>query len=217
MKQTFRSVGENQIKKLNGLNITYNALSEKFNDIYIISDTHFMHDNIIKYANRPASHNQIMFEKWNETVKENDLIIHVGDLSHGLYKYHNGDEILHEICTNLNGKKILLRGNHDRNHDEYYNNMGFIVKDYIYMSDINTIINHYPPISDTSSSMYIKQKQIDYNTQLMKQVDYKYLIHGHQHNNTRQNHKNCFNATVERINYTPINITEIFKILQIDT
>ena len=52
--------------------------------IYFISDTHFNHNNIIKYCNRPFKSinemNQTIINNWNKTVKADDEIYHLGDL-----------------------------------------------------------------------------------------------------------------------------------------
>lgn len=196
--------------KLIGLNVSHEELLNRYDNVYIVSDTHFLHDKICEYADRPAEHNQMMAERWNAVVGENDLVIHVGDLSHGLYKYQFGEEILKEICLNLKGKKILVRGNHDRKDALYYKELGFGIVDFIKLNDMDTLINHYPPIS-TCDPQYVKQNQKQYSKQLLSQADFKYLIHGHQHTSSRPNHENCFNATVERIDYTPININEVFE------
>ena len=78
---------------------------------YIIADTHFNHENIIKYCARPfenAGHmNEYMIQKWNETVSTIDLVYHLGDVGFG------SNEQLKDLIDRLNGIKILLIGNHD--------------------------------------------------------------------------------------------------------
>jgi len=78
---------------------------------YFIADTHFNHENIIKYCNRPFKNslemNEYIINKWNSVVKENDIVYHLGDVGFGT------TEELKILVGRLNGKKILLRGNHD--------------------------------------------------------------------------------------------------------
>ena len=80
--------------------------------IYFISDTHFNHNNIIKYCNRPFKSinemNQTIINNWNKTVKADDEIYHLGDLVLGK------KEEMYNTVSNLNGKKYLIRGNHDK-------------------------------------------------------------------------------------------------------
>lgn len=79
---------------------------------YCISDTHFNHENIIKYENRPFKNveemNRILIKNWNNVVNKHDKIFILGDF--GLDSVGS----LTEICQQLNGYKILILGNHDR-------------------------------------------------------------------------------------------------------
>lgn len=78
--------------------------------IYITSDLHFYHKNIIKFQpNRRCSTieemNEKLIEEWNSLVKNEDTIYHLGDFSFKKPK---------EILNRLNGKKIFIMGNHDK-------------------------------------------------------------------------------------------------------
>ena len=79
--------------------------------IFYISDTHFGHKNILKYDNRPyftvAEMDADLIKRWNNAVKSTDTVYHLGDFS--WLKPVEESEILQQ----LNGTKILIRGNHD--------------------------------------------------------------------------------------------------------
>lgn len=113
------------------------------NDIWFTSDTHFGHNNIIKYCLRPfadaAEMDEAMIERWNAKVKPGDRVYHLGDFAQG--------NIERQIKTfkKLNGQKFLIKGNHDDM--KACREMGWVWikeqfglkvdKDYIWM-------NHYP-------------------------------------------------------------------------
>jgi len=79
---------------------------------FFTSDTHFSHDNIIKYCNRPfvdiKEMNEVLIEKWNEVVSPDDTIYHLGDFC--FTKFFTEIEVLTKA---LNGNMILILGNHD--------------------------------------------------------------------------------------------------------
>lgn len=157
---------------------------------YIISDTHFNHKNIIEYANRPfksVKHmNNILIKNWNNTVKKNDTIYILGDFTFG-----NKDSIK-ELVSKLNGRKILILGNHDRSiHKQvkFWYNIGFYE---VYKHPIifrNRFILSHEPIDDLGRFInlhgHIHDKQIDIG---------KYI-----------------NASVEHWNYTPINLDKLIS------
>lgn len=80
---------------------------------WIISDTHFEHDNINKYEtirlktadeNGFSSVDEMMFYRWNNTILPNDNVIHLGDFAM---------KKLPECVADLHGKITLIKGNHD--------------------------------------------------------------------------------------------------------
>jgi calcineurin-like phosphoesterase family protein len=77
-------------------------------DIWIISDTHFFHENIGKYCNRPENWQDLIIKNWNELIALDEQVLHLGDFA-------LGKKTNFELITgSLNGKLFLIRGNHDR-------------------------------------------------------------------------------------------------------
>ena len=73
---------------------------------FFSSDTHFNHNNIIKYCKRPYTSveemNEGLVKNWNEVVGPNDMVYHLGDITWGPFDINR-----------LNGRKTLIIGNHD--------------------------------------------------------------------------------------------------------
>jgi calcineurin-like phosphoesterase family protein len=174
--------------------------------VWVISDTHFLHTNIVKYQNRPKNHNQLMFYNWNSLVDKKDIVIHCGDLSAGVGSVKNGYYKLKKICNNLNGKKYLIGGNHDHFSKKQYLELGFELIGDIGDFD-NYLFCHYPPILDKYTKDYQKPI-INKLIELWESGNYKGIIHGHQHSR-KIDYKNCFNACVEKLDYKPILFEEI--------
>ena len=117
--------------------------------IYIISDTHFGHGNIIKSCGRPFENTEemdrILIENWNNTVKPNDEVYHLGDVSFGR------PEIAQEILYQLNGRIYLIKGNHEKTvlRTEKCRKRFEWVKDYYELKhqDKLFVMFHYPILS----------------------------------------------------------------------
>jgi calcineurin-like phosphoesterase family protein len=81
--------------------------------VYIWSDLHLGHANIIKHGNRPFADveamDQALLHAWRTTVKPLDTIINLGDVS-----LRKNKEYLAKTIQSLPGYKILVFGNHDR-------------------------------------------------------------------------------------------------------
>jgi calcineurin-like phosphoesterase family protein len=82
---------------------------------WIISDTHFCHANIRTHCRWRSSwsksideHDHLLIGAWNSVVQSNDLVMHLGDFALA------SEDRIRLIRFALNGKIILVRGNHDR-------------------------------------------------------------------------------------------------------
>lgn len=94
------------------------------NKLWLISDTHFGHKNIVKFQQRPETHEEIMLSEWIWRVGEYDQILHLGDIFMG--KQGNPNRWA-SICSRLPGEKFLIKGNHDREDNSLYEQAGFTV------------------------------------------------------------------------------------------
>ena len=150
---------------------------------FVIADTHFNHENIIKYCNRPFKSveemNETIIKNWNETVSNNDVIICLGDVGLG-----NSND-LKPIIERLNGKKILIMGNHDNFSENKYREFGFHTVSRFPIIYNNFFIMSHAPMELSETTPYFN-------------------FYGHVHNDN----KYIDNATskcvsVERIGYRP--------------
>jgi len=174
--------------------------------VFVIGDTHFLHENIIKYTGRPENFNRLIVENWNSVVSEDDLVFHLGDFSAGIKGRY---ELLANIGNMLNGEKVLIRGNHDHfSEDRYINEFGFTsVFDYLAIRDV--LLTHYP----LEITEYSKPKEIQRVKSMigfMKNQKLNFVVHGHTHNRdvSVPGHYNC---SVEQINFTPIELEVLLK------
>ncbi len=170
--------------------------------IWIISDTHFNHKNIIEYESRPfqdvQTMNAAMIKNWNSIVNPNDIVIHLGDVGLG------NESQLKEIIPQLNGVKILIRGNHDRKSDSFFLDCGFAK---IYRTLMITVDGKKIYLSHTPESRPGDGE--------------KYDLHMFGHVHTKGNYPDfCHNGAcvcVERWNYAPINLKALIKMCEENT
>ena len=161
---------------------------------WLISDTHFHHENIIHYANRPFTDvdemDRMLTDNWNGTIRNGDLVYFLGDLS---FKQPG-------IMNILNGRKIMVKGNHDT---------GLPYKMHRYLKvkhkDIQFLLMHDPGEFGRIRSL----------------EGFKgWLIHGHTHNNHPEeypfiNYDNCtINVCVEMTGYAPVAFDTLATIIK---
>jgi calcineurin-like phosphoesterase family protein len=107
---------------------------------FFTSDTHFGHENIIRFCNRPFASvyamNRAMIENWNSVVSEGDEVYHLGDFAFGNSAYWS------EMRGPLNGTIYLIKGNHDK---QFPQRLFGWVKDYaeIVVENQKIVLFHY--------------------------------------------------------------------------
>lgn len=168
------------------------------NKIFFIADLHFGHQNIIDYESRPFTSVEIMdntlIKNWNNVVSKKDKVLIAGDFS------FYGKEKTIEIVSQLYGHKILVMGNHDKGRGlNWWYEVGFNeVYKYPIIYDEWYVIGHEPP-------QYINP-------------NYPYFyIYGHVHGS--ENYKTITKQTacvsVERWDYTPVEIEKIKDLIKL--
>ena len=114
---------------------------------YFISDLHFGHVNCLAFDNRPFNtieeHDKYIIDKWNETVKSDDNVYILGDIS-----WHTVPKTI-EIFKNLNGNKHLYIGNHDSRYlkDKTLCSLFVEITDYKELQldyGMQIVLSHYP-------------------------------------------------------------------------
>lgn len=168
--------------------------------IYATSDLHFGHTNIIKYENRPYDNVEEMdkdlINKWNETVQQNDLVYILGDFS-----WYTGEKT-NEILKQLNGKKVLIIGNHDER----------FLKDKKFDKTLFEEICYYKQIKHNKQVYVLFHYPIaDHNGKMHNYIH----LYGHIHSTNikleNELGKLCYNVGVDRNGYKPVDIEKLIN------
>lgn len=163
--------------------------------VFLVSDTHFGHAGVCRFLrddgvtklrpwDNPVEMDEAMVELWNETVKPNDKVYHLGDVVIN----RKALQILHR----LNGDKVLIKGNHDifKLHDytEHFRD----IRGYHVMN--NMILSHIPVHAESKGRFSAN-------------------IHGHTHANRVKVQGSIdpwyHSVCVEQTSYRPILFEEV--------
>ena len=109
-----------------------------------IADWHYGHANSINFDNRPFidvdQMNKELIERWNGVVAPGDVTYILGDMF-----WCKCEEAI-SVLDQLNGQKILVKGNHDRCNDGKFIKKFASVTGYLEVNDNgrNIVLSHYP-------------------------------------------------------------------------
>lgn len=176
----------------------YQYLTNKYPNrkVFIISDHHFYHENIIKYE-RPQfdninDMNNFIINNHNDTVSKDDIVIFLGDFSFKKQEISN-------LLSKMNGHKFLLMGNHDKpSIVNSYTNLGFEGLFTLPAQFQNSVLSHYPLDDTKNNSLHYQLLSKEFNQQ-NNAINY----HGHIHT-TEQSKSNSINVTCEATDYKPM-------------
>lgn len=177
---------------------------------WFISDTHFGHGNMLNFKDSDGKPIRVfkdvdemdeeMIKNWNYYISPEDRVYHLGDVAISL-------KALHKVMPRLNGRKVLLKGNHDI----------FKLKEYTpYFEDIRAF-KVYPAHGIIFSHVPVHPQQLENR--------FKFNVHGHLHQNNimkggipdwQSIDGRYLNICVEKTYYSPLAFEEVLARLGIE-
>ena len=193
-RKTYRKTIEKLDKKREPSEIKFEDVTSR-ERVFVFSDAHFDHRNIIRFSHRPFDStrqmNHEMARNWNDIVKD-DIVYFLGDLTFG-----RGRRPIDFWHKKLGGEKYHLRGNHDTDIIEgaivIPNRYGIQYRNYKFL------LMHDP------------HKPFGYEG---------WITHGDKHNTNLEkypfiNQKNkTVNVSAELVNYTPLSLEKLISLIE---
>ena len=166
--------------------------------VFFTSDLHLGHEKIIELTGRPFRDvnemNRVIIENFNSRVGHGDTVYFLGDVCHRLKT-----EEANGMIARLNGRKILVTGNHDISYADFL----FEDRQEFLKTSLNEqyfVMMHYPMLS------------------WPKKENGSIQVHGHIHSRgpeyNLQNRKDGvlrFDVGVDANNFYPVSVNEILE------
>lgn len=177
---------------------------------FVVSDTHFGHAGVCKFTESdgvtkirpwtdPEQMNEDMVRMWNETVRPNDKV------------YHLGDVVINRkflpILDRLNGDKVLIKGNHDIFRLEDYTKYFRDVRGYHVLNGL--ILSHIPVHTDSLARFGCNIHGHLHTNRVMKPVGVDVRTGTIKYGNDID--PRYFNVSVEQIGFKPMLFEDVCK------
>lgn len=174
--------------------------------VFLTSDTHFGHTGVCKFTrddgvtklrpwDNPDEMDDEMVKRWNETVRPNDKVYHLGDVVINRKAF--------KTLYRLNGEKVLIKGNHDIFRLEEYTPHFKDIRGYHVLNGM--ILSHIPVHPESLGRFGVN-------------------IHGHLHSNRvmmqtwggarTEIDPRYFSACVEHHDFRPVLFEDMIKQIQ---
>ena len=178
--------------------------------VFLVSDTHFGHAGVCRFTEAdgvtkirpwtdPAEMDEAMIQRWNDVVRPNDKVYHLGDVVIN----RKALPTLHR----LNGDKVLIRGNHDIFRDDEYREYFRELRAY---HVLNGMILSHIPVHEASLGRFGTNIHGHLHTSRVKKargVDAKTGTVLYSDENDVRYHCVC----VEQTGFAPILLEDVFK------
>lgn len=168
--------------------------------VFVTSDHHFSHANIIKYTNRPFADademDTVMASNWNGVVGRDDIVIHLGDFTLG------GTNAADKFFRLLNGKIYILDNfwHHDKR---------WILNNTYFSSGGRYEVQTVPPIVALESNDDVFVLSHYPQAEWDRKHHGAYHLHGHSHGTyAPPAGQRILDVGVDCTNFTPITIAQ---------
>jgi calcineurin-like phosphoesterase family protein len=179
---------------------------------FFTSDNHFGHTNVIDYCGRPfvtedgqpdlSAMHETMIARWNARVGAGDTVFHLGDFS-----FQNVGHV-RAVRQRLNGRIVLIRGNHDRSKqsmlhagfDEVHNALE------IERDGLKLYLAHIPLLAMKPTDDHKRRYKPEFTPKPPDAFDY--FICGHVHEKWRRRGK-VINAGVDQWSFRPVTLGDL--------
>ncbi len=168
---------------------------------FFTADLHLSHENIIKHCNRPwkgvDEHDDAIIDNWNSIVGKRDIVYVLGDMMM-VPSQKDGTprmKIYRKLRNRLNGKIVLVRGNHDAGSKEYYDCFTEVC-DYkeVKYDKTKLVCSHYP-FASWNGSFH----------------GHNPMLHGHCHGRMNNDNYLRIDVGVDCWDYKPIPIETLME------
>ena len=175
-------------------------IREDFSMIYFTSDLHLGHRGVIQMCERPFEDveemNRTLIAHINARVRKQDTLYILGDIAHRIPV-----EEVNKMIAQINGKKYLIKGNHDKDYDP---SLFEGIYDFLEVNFNGQAISmmHYPMVEWPKS----RHGSIH--------------LHGHQHNKPEYNLEQKaigelrYDVGVDANYFCPVSLNEILAFVQ---
>ncbi len=184
---------------------------------WFTADLHLGHENIIRYCHRPfadvAEMHDTLIQRWNERVDATDEVWVLGDVAMGPI------ERSLSLVSRLQGRKVLVTGNHDRcwpgqsrhpiEWEERYRDAGFAEIRHgtieVAIGDESVLAGHFPYEGDShDEDRFTRDRPVD---------DGRWLLHGHVHTRWKVSDRQI-NVGVDVWDFAPVGEDQLATIIE---
>lgn len=197
-----------------------------YDNIFIISDTHFDEEDMNKYYNRPSS--EEIVSRINSVAHKNDTLIILGDVGNTYW-----------ISKLKAGRKILITGNHDKgvsNYERKIKQTSLRCDEYSKKEALDLMKAKFPNWTINIDKGYLfrspfEKWDIISNNNLFDEVyegpliigpklilshepvnvSFALNIHGHTHNKEYKNDTLHYCVCAEKLDYKPVNLKYLIQ------